>query len=180
MVLRPLCSLCPNLALPVMMMQMESLFRLINLNVFSTASPALDPHYEVKVTRGGLSARVLLHASDMSLHAEDDEAGRGFCSSCVLLQESLFYHHRKSTTESSMLMHELSFGSYVRIASDLLSVYSAMELAHSRRGHSFFSSLFSSGSDADKKYIQEPTDHALFTMSVSDDSAIALMRSIKK
>lgn len=158
---------------------MESMFRLVNLNIFSTASPALDPHYEVKVTRGGLSARVLLHASDMTLQAQDDEVGRGFCSSCILLQESLFYHHRKSTTESSMLMHELSFGSYVRIASDLLSVYSAMELANSRHSFTFFASFFSSSDDINK-YIHEPVDPAIFNMTVSDTAAISLMRSIQK
>ena len=161
---------------------MESLFRLINLNVFSTASAALTPHYDVVVTKGSLSARVLQHDSDMSISSHVRLLNRGFCSSCIALQESLFYPHRRSSTDSGLMMHELSFGSFVRIASDLLSVYASMDHAHSHYTSSYHSifSIFSNDKDKTPEIVLEPSDPSQFSISVSDDAAMSLLVAMKR
>lgn len=159
---------------------MESLFQLISLSVFSTASAAVVPHYNVMVTKGHLSARVLLHDNDGAAStSESVEESKGFCSSCITQQESLFYYHRRTTSEASMVMHELSFGSYARIAGDLLSSYSVPVDDNDSTSHSFFS-FFGSADRGRSTSLAEPTNFALFSISVSDDDAMSLVKAFRR
>jgi hypothetical protein len=100
--------------------QLESLFRLLNLNIFSTTVSTLSPVYSITLTTA--SSQVISHESGSTFISSNGVEYTGFFINCITLQESLFFSRRQRHPDG-VIIHENIFGSYARIASELMEDY---------------------------------------------------------
>ena len=93
----------------------------MNLNVFSTIVSTLSPGYSISLTTG--ASKTISHESGSTFITSSGFEYTGFFINCITLQESLFYSIRQRMSEGAVVIHENTFGSYSRIASELMESY---------------------------------------------------------
>mmetsp|Transcript_21518 Transcript_21518/g.31259 ORF Transcript_21518/g.31259 Transcript_21518/m.31259 type:complete len:673 (+) Transcript_21518:37-2055(+) len=157
--------------------KMERLFRLLNLNVFSANSSSLIPTYSVYVSKGSMSPKLFSHDSSVSALFSGERDMRGFCVSCLVLQESLFLPIRQQTSEANIRLHENSFGSYARIGGDLIS---AEDMNPPSSSSFSLLSLFSHSNSNGRSSENISSNSSIFTLTVSDDNLSMLLNAINR
>jgi hypothetical protein len=79
----------------------------------------LSPVYSITLTT---ASQVVSHESGSTFISSNGLEYTGFFISCITLQESLFFSRRQRHPDG-VIIHENIFGSYARIASELMEAY---------------------------------------------------------
>jgi hypothetical protein len=150
----------------------------------------LSPVYNISLTSN--SSKIISHESGSTFISSIGFESTGFFISCITLQESLFFSRRQRHPDG-LVIHENIFGSYARIASELMDAYLVREAEEATEDSSSLAllpaALFSlfSPSTAPSVHTHDPlvqTDQpdqkAHFLIAAVDQNLIGLISAIKR
>lgn len=152
----------------------------------------MSPVYSITLTTN--SSTVISHESGSTFISPSGYDYTGFFINCITLQESLFFSQRQRHPDG-VIIHENIFGSYARIASELMEAYLQREAEEAEEESTSsltqlpaaFLSLFSSGTahtnqthDLLIQQSDQSDGKAHFLLSAIDHNLIGLISAIRR